>query len=413
MKTRVKQTLLPIALMAGCLLCPAAASAQLVLGQYEDEAPLGTWNVLGAPSARSIGMGGAQCALAGDGSASLVNPALLLKLRRLSASVSFSYAAASLFRFSLVNTGVIQSRGNPSAAVIGVDAGGLAVQRGDWAFACLVTAPESYARPAIAVNDAGYGLSFDQAGHLRVWHAGLARRLGAGVALGLGLNYATGRLDRTMVEIYADSLRVVTITDDKSERFSGVFLNGGVTWEARDLTAAVIVRSPYLKRGPARSLIRYEVPAEGTDIRIEAEATNAYRQPWLVGAGVSYRATEAWSLVADAVFFAWSRYAVTFFDEPLSRPFRDTLRLGAGVEYLAPARLFKRSARIPFRLGLYRDPQPMTALRSSYHGLTFGTGLAIGAWSVDISGSFGLESGSGRSLKSGKVVLSVRYVAKE
>jgi len=265
-----------------------------------------------------------------------------------------------------------------------------------------------------SVGGGGYDLSFDQTGRLRVWHAGLARRLGSGLSLGVGLNYAAGRLDRTIVETYADSLRVVTITDDKSERFRAVFVNAGVTWEAtRRLTAAVTVRSSGLKKGPARSLLRYEVPLEGTDIRIEAEATNAYRQPWTVGAGLSYRITETWSLAADAVYFGWSRYAVTSFEEPLSRPFRDTLRAGAGVEYLARTSLFKRPARIPFRAGFFIDPQPMTAVRSSYVGLTFGTGLALGRLAADLSGSFGRESGSGRSLKSGRIVLSLRYIARD
>lgn len=414
MVTRVKRTLLTIVLLAASLLDPAGARAQLVLGQYEDEAPLGSWNVFGAPSAASLGMGGVQCARAWDVTASLVNPALLSTLPRASASVSLSYAGASLFRFSLVNTGVVQSTGNPTVAVLGVDSAGLAARRGPWAFACLVAATESYGRPTIAVGGDGYDLSFDQTGHLRVWHAGLARRVGAGLSLGVGLNYAAGRLDRMVVETYADSSRVVTITDDKSERFRDVFVNAGVAWESsRRLTAAVTVRSPGLKKGPARSLLRYEVPAEGTDIRIEAEATNSYRQPWTVGAGLSYRVTDAWSLAADALYFGWSRYAVTYYEEPLSRPFRDTLRAGAGVEYLAPTSLFKRSARIPFRLGFFYDPQPMTDLRSSYLGLTFGTGLALGRLAADLSGSFGRESGSGRALKSGKIVLSLRYFAKD
>ncbi len=67
----MKRTFFPFALLAGCLFFRGAASAQLVLGQYEDEAPLGTWNIFGAPSAASIGLGGAQFARAWDGSISL------------------------------------------------------------------------------------------------------------------------------------------------------------------------------------------------------------------------------------------------------------------------------------------------------------------------------------------------------
>ena len=280
----MKRKLFPIALLAGVLFARGAASAQLVVGQYEDEAPLGTWNTFGAPSAPSVGLGGTQFARAWDVSASLANPALLLSLPRLAASLSASYGAASMFRYALVNTGPVESRSNLSVGVLGIDHGGLAYRRGAWAFALALAAPESYGRPGIVIGEGGYQLTFEQTGYLRVLHAGVARRLPWGLSLGIGLNYAEGKLDRTTVEQTADILRIVTITDDKHETFQGLYVNAGLTWAANAaLTAALVVRSPYVKEGAAESLLRYEVPVEGTDIRIDAAATNAYRQPWVVG----------------------------------------------------------------------------------------------------------------------------------
>lgn len=410
----MKRTLWPFAFLAACFLIHGTASAQLVLGQYEDEAPLGTWNIFGSPSAPSLGLGGAQFARAWDASVSLTNPSLLLKLPRLSVAVSASYALSSLFKYSLVNTGVVETIGNPTVGVLGADYVGLAIHRGDWAFALGVAAPESYARPGIAISDSGYQLNLDQTGYLCVFHAAVARRLPARLSLGLGINYATGRLDRTIVEQTSDMVRVVTITDDKAESYRGIFFNAGLAWEASTrLTAALVARSPYVKKGTGRSLLRYEVPAEGTDIQIDAEATNSYRQPWVFGAGVSYRLTAAWSFVADAAYYGWSRYRVTYFDEPLDRPFRDIVKAGAGLEYLAAATMYGRSARIPFRLGFSLDPQPMTTVDSTYRTLTFGTGLELRALAIDLSASFGREKGSGDSLKTQKIVLSVRYVFHE
>jgi hypothetical protein len=406
----VKRTLVAFAVLLCGLLVPGLLRAQLILGQYEDEAPLGSWNVFGAPTAAAVGLGGAQFARASDGSVALTNPALLLTLPRLSASVSGSYALASMYTYSLVNTGVLASVGNLYAGVFGADYGGLAVHTGAWAFSLGAAVIEGYGRPRIAFSDAGYELTLDQTGYLRVFHGGIARRLPAGLSVGFGLSYATGRLDRTIVETTADILRVVTITDDKSESFRGIFFNGGLAWEAtKRLTAALAVRSPYVKKGAGRSLLHYQVPGEGTDIRIDAEAANTYRQPWVLGAGVSYRFSDAWSLAADAAWYGWSRYRVTYFDEPLERPFRNVVRAGGGIEFLAPASMFGRSARIPFRLGFLIDPQPMTTVHSSYGALTFGTGLHLGALALDLSAGFGREQGSGRSLVSRKVVLSVRY----
>lgn len=401
---------LPFAIVAGCLIAGGPAAAQLVLGQYEDEAPLSSWNRLGSPPAPSLGLGGAQLARDWDLTQSLVNPALLTSLPRLSVSVSASYDGASLDKYALVNTGVVESIGLPSVGLFGVDGGGVAGRAGPWAFAAVVAVPESYSRPAIAAGSGGYQLTFSQTGYLRVFHAAVARELPAGLSLGIGLNVAAGRLDRTTVERSGSLTSTITITDDKAERYRGFFVNAGLSWQATArLTAGLAVRSPYLKKGPATSLLRYEVPQTGTDIRIEAEAENAYRQPWVCGIGLSYRFSTAWSLAFDADYFGWSRYSAVFFDEPRERSFRSVVRAGGGIEYLAPTRFAAGTARIPFRLGFVVDPQPVTTVRTTYLGLSFGTGLELGALAADISASFGRENGSGRNLRTARIILTLRY----
>jgi len=402
--------LLPFALLAGVLFAPGAASAQLALGQYEDEAPLGTWNLFGAPSAPALALGGTQLARAWDASVSFADPALLTTLPRLTASVAASYSRATLFRYALVNTGIVTSMSNLPVGVLALDQAGIAFKSGAWAFALAASAPESYARPAIVFSDGGYQLTFRQTGYLRVLHAGLARRLPWGLSVGFGLNYATGRTDRTTQEQSADILRTVTITDEKHETYRGVFFNAGLAWSnGAGLTAALTLRTPYLKKGTGESLIRYEVPEAGTDIRIAASADNSYRQPWVAAAGASYRLGRVWTVAAEAAWFGWSRYEVTYFDEPLARAFKDVVTVRAGVEYLAAADATGRKPRIPLRLGLAIDPQPVTSVRTSYFAVTFGTGLEFRRVALDIAGSIGRESGSGRELQARKVLVSFRY----
>jgi hypothetical protein len=417
MRTAANRALLPAAVAAACLAIAGPVSGQLVLGQYEDEAPLGTWNIFGAPSAPSIGLG-VTFVRAADPSISLTNPALLTGLARASATLSASYAVATLYKYSFVNTGVVSSDGSLAAGVLGFDQGALAFRSGGWAFALAAAVPESYARPAVLAGFEGegvsYGLSLDQTGRLRLFHGAIARRLAAGLSVGLGLNYAVAALDRSIVERTETPARVVTITDDRSERLSGLFLNGGVSWEAsRRLTASLVFRSPYVKKGDGRSFLRYEVPEAGTDIRIDAAAVNEYIQPWIVGAGCAYALSGAWSFAAELAWFGWSAYEVTYFDEPLVRSFRNVVRAGAGGEYLAQARLFGKSVIIPFRAGVVFDPQPMREPRSSYLALALGTGLRLSALAVDISGQIGRESGSGDWLKAAKIVLSLRYMIDE
>ncbi len=414
MKNGARRGLLPAALLAGLFLAGGPLAAQLVLGQYEDEAPLGTWNNYGSPSAAPVGLG-VLFARGGDPAITSANPALLVALPRLSASASASFAASTLRKFSLVNTGVVQTNGNPAASVGAFDNGAVAFRLGEWGFALSASAPESYARPAIFADSGGsspsYELRFDQTGQLRVFHGAVCRRLFKGWSVGVGLNFATGSLARSVVERTVSPTRTVAITDVKDESFSGFFVNGGIAWEASErLTASLVFRSSCSRRGDGRSLYRYEVPEAGTDIRIDGEGAIEYVQPWVVGAGCDYRLSEAWSFVAELAWFGWSAYRVTYFDEPLARPFRDIFRAGGGVEYLAAAPMFGGSARIPLRLGVSYDPQPMTEPRSAYLALTLGTGLRWRDMAIDIGGWLGRESGSGDALRSGKIILSVRYI---
>lgn len=399
---------LAIALFLG-LAAAAPAGAQLVLGQYEDEAPLGSWNVFGSVGARALGSGGIRVARAWDGSVSMTNPALLLSLPRVSAGLSASYSTASLFRYSIVNTGVLSSTSNLFVGALALETGTFAHRFGEWAVAFMTGLVETYSRPRVSwSNSSAYALTMRQTGSLRAYNLAAARRLGRRFSLGLGFNVVDGRLDRSVTEEWPDD--GITITDDKSERFRGACVNAGLRADLSPRVAvSLAVRTPYLKTAAGRSLIRYEAVSGGTDIRIEAEARNEYEQPWIAGAGVDWRLSEAWTVVADLVYFGWSSYGVLYFEEPVIRRFRDVVTAAAGLEYGIKGRLGGKLVRFPVRLGISYDPQPMDDVHSCYFVLTLGLGLQSGAFAVDLGASLGREAGSGNSLRTGRIVLSVGY----
>jgi hypothetical protein len=399
---------LSLASLTVFFLGPSPARAQLVLGQYEDEAPLRSWNVFGTSSAAALGLGGARFAVEETGQAASTNPALLALLPEYSLTLTVSSTSATLFKYSLVNTGVASTRGNLRATFVGPTAGAVALRKGAWALAFGSSVLEAYLRPSVGYLSPSYSLEWEQTGLLRGFSVSLARRLGRALSVGVGATYAAGRLSRSTVEGWPDE--EITITDDKSEKFRGVFLNGGLRAElASWLTAALVFRSPYVKKSDGESLLRYEAPREGTDIRIEAEARNEYEQPWVVGIGTKIRLVDGLVAAADAAYFGWSRYAVLYFDEPLTRSFRDVVQLCGGIEYALPVRVRGRDLAFPLRLGFTLDPQPMVLPRSSYSYISFGTGLRIGRLSVDAASRFGWERGSGDDLTAIEAALTVRY----
>jgi len=89
------------------------AKAQLIIGQYEDEAPFRTWNTFGIQSASAVGMGEAQFALVADSSASVINPA------RLTANPDYEYGGELLYLLEFAQSGLLRNYNISLARKIG------------------------------------------------------------------------------------------------------------------------------------------------------------------------------------------------------------------------------------------------------------------------------------------------------
>lgn len=382
---------------------PAPSSAQLVLGQYEDEAPLRSWNTFGLAAASSLGRGETQLAFAADCSAAMVNPALLLSLPKFSACLNASYSRSSLFRYSVVNTGVLDIGKNPMIGLFTLDFAGICLNLDGWAVGLTAALIECYDRPSVASRSFFQGLpyyeiSFNQTGYLRNFGLAVARKFGSAVQAGVGLNLVQGELDREVVDRdFSDDITISHLVDQK---FTGLYLNAGVLVRlSAQLDLACAVRSSYNKKGVSESRYRYQAPRGGTDILIDATADSLYRQPWATGVGVRYSLSEKFRLLGDVVYFLWSKYRAEFFSENVRRDFRDTFKAGVGGEYILVVRIFRRDAAIPLRLGVFYDQQPARNPGSAYTYFSFGTGIRWRSIVFDIGGVFGGESGSGHALK--------------
>ena len=396
-----------------CILWPPQARAQLVLGQYEDEAPFRTWNTFAPASASSIGRGGTCFTLASDNSASLSNPALLLLLPRWTATVNGSLHYASFFKYSLVNTGVLGSDGNLSQSLYALDYSGVSLHLGKWAFALTVGINELYNRPP-ALADYSYGdtvlysLSLIQEGVLRNLNLSAARRLNDWLSAGLGINFSLGDLKKEMTEQWPQT--GISITDHKARDLKEFYLNGGLLVNLSErVRLAAVFRTPSPRQSKNRSFLRYSAPAGNTDIRIEASSEDKAKQPLVFGLGASCKILTNLTAALDLSYYGWSRYSVDYFGEIQERNFRDVLKVGAGLEYQSSSRILGQLFDFPVRLGFVYDPQPMIDPRSSYASFTFGGGIAWKNLKLDFGALVGRESGSGNGLAAKKVSASITF----
>ena len=392
---------------------PYASWSQLVMGQYEDEAPFRTWNTLGIQTASSLAMGQTQFSLASDCSVALSNPALLIELPKVSVTLNYSFNQASFFKYSLVNTGVITTEENISHGFYAFDFAGFSFRLKNWAFALSWAQIENYDRPLSEQQSMWGGrlyylINLNQRGSLKNINFSVSRKLFKGLSAGLGLNYVYGSLKKDIIEEWV--VDNITITDNKSHEFSGLYLNGGLSLELTEkLNVAAVFRTPYVKESESQSLLRYFAQANGTDIKIEASSVDQFKQPLVLGLGVSYKVSEEFRVASDVTFFNWSKYSVDYFEEPLRRNFKDVIKIGLGAEYMGSFELWNQKFNVPLRAGLSIDPQPMKELNSSYYNFSFGTGLHWKKLFFDAGALIGYEMGSGDSLKTSKVVFSLSY----
>lgn len=387
---------------------------QLILGQYEDEAPLRTWNKLGINNASSIGLGGTSYAFGLDCSVSLLNPALLSNLPKINLSFNSSFSSTSFLKYSIINTGVLGTDKNIFLYIYSLDFAGFSTRIKEWTFSLSHGLLEIYDRPSAEQNyyyrgQLYYTLDFNQEGNLKLINFSLSRKLSKHFSFGFGLNYVYGNLKKNIQEKWMDTK--ITITDNKSHEFKGIYVNAGLWIAISDkLSVAAIFRTPYMKKAESQSLYRYFSPLGDTDIKIEASSQNRYKQPLVIGIGLSYRFSPKLRTASDLSFFNWSRYKVTYFEEELKRDFKNIIKISAGLEYLSELNIFSHRTEIPLRAGLTYDPQPMRVPDSSYLYFSFGSGIHWGKFWLDLGACFGQEKGSGDSLSARKISLSLSFL---
>lgn len=395
------------------VLFPGTSWPQMTLGQYEDEAPFRTWNSFGIATASSLALGETQFTIAADCSVALSNPALLSHLPRITFTFSSYLSSASFYKYSIVNTGVLFSGENLSSELLGSDFAGASLRVKNWTLALSMALVESYHRPKTEMSSTYSGspyrsINFEQEGVLKNINFSIARKIFNGLSAGFGLNYVYGHFKKNVTDIY--HFDNITITDSLSHKFKGFFLNGGLIWNLTDKIAiAAIFRTPFVKKSDSESLKRIFSSDTDTDIKIEASGRSEYKQPLVVGLGVSYKFSPNLKVSSDFTFYNWSKYSIIYFgqEDELERNFKDTIKIGAGIEHMVSADIFGQKISIPLRAGLSYDPQPMKEPGSSYFYYSFGTGFHWEKLHLDAGLLFGQEKGSGDSLSGRKAVLSL------
>lgn len=387
------------------------ALAQTGPGQYTEEAPLGSWNILGPDTAASLGSGFCRLARVTSGEVLYSNPALLAHLPPLAFSLSFSFSQTQLFSYWLVNTGVIATRGNLTSRTWQLDHLGLSWRWGRWTFGLGAALTENYGRPGLeyryVYNQVVYNqMQIWQVGHLSGYGVSLAVRLSQKLSLGASLIYERGYLERSLDEFWTQE--EIQLLDYRYQKITGFKVVAGLSYELNNrLSLGFSLSPPYIRKVKGESRLAYLTAL--TEIETVSQASDRITRPLIIGLGGKLAVNQHLDAYLETLFFGWKGYRFSYFGEEQSRNFRSTVRIGSGLEYRSRFRFLGRTWDSPYYLGLAVDPQPDPGTRSTYYLLTFGSGLKNERIGLSFSAALGLESGSGHSLKRHKIAITLDF----
>ncbi len=404
---------LAITIISLFILYPSTLKAQLLLGQYEDEAPLMTWNLLGPASGSIAGMGNVRFTNLTDCSVVLTNPALINKLPKLTLTFNSSIQSAELNKYGFINTGLLHSEENSPITIYAFDLIGISYNLGSWGIAVSQAELENYSRPTAKYesyyqDNLNKYIEYSQKGSLSNLNLSLSKQFNPWISAGIGINFVKGSLERNWED--KNFMPDITITDYKHHDIDGYYINGGLIFNiSQDFMLATIFRSPYTRKADSESRLRNFTPAGNTDISIEISHKSSFKQPLVLGAGLNYRISNPLSFALDVSFFNWENYKVNYFGEELNRDFKNTVIINSGIEYVTSIKIFNYLLKVPAWAGFSYDPQPMKKPASKYHYFTTGLGIRGTHFFLDLGLMFGFETGSGDNLKTKKATLTLGF----
>jgi len=385
--------------------------AQSETGQYTEEAPTGSWNLTGPFPAPSLGTGFSQILSPETGHLLFSNPAALGKVSVSRLSLNLSFNQTQLFRYWLVNTGVLTTSENLTFRYFRPDFISFSYRFRKLVISVALAAAENYGRPPLDYRYVQGGITLRQ---LKIWQTGtqtryalsVAKQLSPQLSLGLSLVWNSGFIERNLEEKWPpDQIEMSDYRYQKTKGFCPVF---GVNYRLSERVEFGFSLTPStIFRATGHSLLSYITPL--TRIEIPAQSSDRIKRPFSSGLGTKLTLKPNLNYYLEATYLHWNSYSFEYFGETQARNFRNILRLGSGVEYRTEFKFLGRTWSSPYYFGFCLDPQPITDIPTTYYYLTFGSGIGNEWISFLFATALGLEKGSGRNLKTQKISLTLVF----
>jgi hypothetical protein len=385
------------------------------IGQYYDEAPLISWNIWAPYPSRNAALGDCILALGNqDPLSGMHNPAALKFTNPMILSCSLSANSIKLYRYSVVNTGeVIPGVNNTTVDGVryfAIEDFGVGFSLKGVSIAINIAEQENYRRPelnqAYSISTGGR-IDATYSGHLRTINFSLSYPLIKDhLHVGAGYSYLYGNIDNDLsLRMDFDRTLANDIIRDEQKLKGSCFHLGLLCKVFREFTIGFALRTPYDKR--ANSSVYREYSSSLITIADSYHSEDYYHQPLVMGVGFSFKPSLDLLLTADFSFFRWQSYEAKRFDSLLTRDFKDTVKVGMGMEYILRHKIGESFLNLPIRIGYIHDPQPSVSEKWQHHYFTLGTGFTVSKLTFDFCGYLGKGGGEGIDLYNRRIIATI------
>jgi long-subunit fatty acid transport protein len=177
---------------------------------------------------------------------------------------------------------------------------------------------------------------------------------------------------------------------DLYEDFAGENFNLGFIWDVNShVTLGGVIKTPFkAEMNHISTNLSLDPPTVSEEVRIN--------MPMSYGAGIAYRFSDNLTIDLDLYKTLWSDYTIT---DSQGNEFnavtgslrsqsniKDTTQLRLGGEYLHIPE--KGNIIIPFRAGLFYDPEPMEGDVKDFYGVSIGSGIVYKQFVFDAAYQF-------------------------
>lgn len=447
-----KITALFCSILSVCILTPDVQAQDISLQQTRiNSSP----NPIGS-GARAMGMGGAFIAIADDATAASWNPGGLMQLERPEFSFVFNFAhnrkemnnsfdrsmhgmqSISLEELNYVSA-ALPFRAFNKNMVISLNYQRLYDLYDDMSFDSeteSLSATGAFAKSKTHVD-------FTQAGGLKAFSPAYAIQITPRFSVGAAFNFWTDNLGydnewsskQKEVALSAVSVpgvptviqrRTELITHEKNTNFEAFNMNLGFLWHINSVvTLGGVFKTPYTASFTRKT--RQEAKNFSPGQLLQESTTREHVEmhfPTSYGLGIAFRLSDTFTTSFDVYRTEWSDYwirskgrktnPVTGGTKSESH-MHNTTQVRAGCEYL----FVLEKTIIPFRAGIFYDPEPSTKHPDDFYGFSLGTGVSLGPvvldcayifrWGRNVRGNLVGKPGTKFDVKQHNFYLSMIY----